>query len=85
MVRQEVGHNIIKNYYMTETKITILHEGHEQWETMHIARKWETWEISRHHDDDIEISCEGSDGTAMLFLSQDELKQVIAFLQKQIK
>lgn len=70
---------------MTETKITILHEGHEQWETLQMKFKWETWEITRHHDDDVEISCEDSEGTTCLFLNQDELKQVIAFLQTKVK
>ena len=70
---------------MTETKIEIISEGTE-WESIKIKRKWEAWTIdSADKDGDVEIACEGADGTAMLFLSQDELKQVIAFLQKQIK
>lgn len=68
----------------TESRIKILHEGTD-WERLEIKRRWETWEVSRCHDGDIEISCEGSDGTAMLFLSQEELKEFIAFLQKNVK
>jgi hypothetical protein len=65
-------------------EITIRHEGTD-WEIMSIPRKWETWEIHQHNDGDVEISCEGSDGNAMLFLSQDELKVLIAFLQTKVK
>jgi len=69
---------------MTTERIKILHEG-ESWERLQIERRLETWEVSQCLDGDVEISCDGSDGTTCLFLSQDELKQVIAFLQKQVK
>jgi len=64
--------------------IKIFSEG-EAWETLHIRRKWQSWEIQQCHDGDVEISCEGTEGTNSLFLSQDELKQVIAFLQSKVK
>lgn len=62
-----------------ENKIKILNEG-EPWETLQIGRKVETWEIRKHQDGDIEISCAGDDGDKYLFLSQDGLKKVIEFL-----
>jgi len=65
-------------------QIQIFNEG-EPWETLRIHRKWETWEIEQCTDSDIEITCEGTDGRTTLFLSQDELKEVIAFLQSKVK
>lgn len=69
----------------TESRIKILHEKHPDWERLEIKGKWETWEVSHCHDGDVEISCEGSDGSACLFLTQEELKQFIAFLQSKVK
>lgn len=68
-----------------ESKIQILHEGHEQWEALHIEQKWDTWEISQHSDGDVEIRCEDDEGSKTLFLTQEELKQVIKFLQSKVK
>lgn len=66
-------------------EIQILHEGHEQWETLQVECRFETWQISQHRDGDVEICCDSSDGTKLLFLNQDELKRVIAFLQSKVK
>lgn len=66
-------------------KITILHEDVPQWRTLQMAYPRETWEISQHSDGDVEISCNDEDSTKFLFLKQDELKQVIAFLQTKVK
>ena len=65
-------------------RIQIFNEG-TPWECLRIQRKWETWEIEQCTDSDVEITCQGTDGTATLFLSQDELKEVIAFLQSKVK
>ncbi len=65
-------------------EITILNEG-EAWESLHIRRRWETWEIHQWHDGDVEISCERDEGTSSLILSQEELKKIIAFLQSKVK
>ena len=66
-------------------KIQILHEGHEQWEILRITRTWETWEIQQLHDGDVEICCDSEESCKSLFLSQDELKRVITFLQSKVK
>jgi len=56
------------------------------WEQIKIVGRWATWTIdSVDHQGDVDISCEENDDERSLFLSQDELKEVIAFLQKQIK
>jgi hypothetical protein len=65
-------------------QIQIFHEG-KPWECLRIQTKWETWEIGQCTDSDIEITCEGTDGITTLFLSQDELKEVVAFLQSKVK
>jgi hypothetical protein len=66
-------------------EIQILNQG-ESYETLHIRRRWSTWEIQQDYAGDVEISCEESGACAAhLSLSQDELKQVIAFLQSKIK
>lgn len=65
-------------------EIKILSEG-ESWETLQIKNTWETWEITQCNDGDVEISCESDDGTTLLFLSQEEIKQVITFLQSKVK
>lgn len=66
-------------------EIKVLHEGHDQWETLQFKFKWETWEITQHSDGDVEISCDDDEGTKCLFLNQEELKQVITFLQSKVK
>ena len=66
-------------------QIQILNQG-ESYETLHIRRRWSIWEIQQDHDGDVEISCEESGACAAhLMLSQDELKQVIEFLQSKVK
>ena len=66
-------------------EIKILNEG-ESWESLHIRRTWSTWEIQQYDDGDVEISCDEAGACAAhLSLSQDELKQVIAFLQSKVK
>lgn len=65
--------------------VELLNEGTD-WESIQIKRKWEVWTIDlADKDQDVAISCEGSDSTAILYLSQEELKEVVAFLQRQIK
>jgi hypothetical protein len=64
-------------------EIKILSEG-ETWETLQIRSTWDTWEITKCQDGDIEISCDNDEGTTMLLLNQTELKQLIAFLQSKV-
>jgi hypothetical protein len=72
----------------TQPKMTTLFEG-TNWETLKIESKWATWTIDKMDGDgDVEIMCDSSDRFSTpnsLFLTQDELKLVIAFLQKQVK
>lgn len=70
---------------MTQSRIR-MRGNPEVWEQLEIVGRWSTWTIdSVGHQGDVDISCEEGNDTHSLFLSQDELKEVIAFLQKQIK
>ena len=55
------------------------------WNSMSIQGKWSTWNIDSYPDGDVEIECDNSNGSEHLILNQDELKQVIKFLQSKIK
>jgi hypothetical protein len=70
---------------MTQPKMTIINEGTD-WEMLKMEGKWATWTIDKmDRDGDVEIMCEdATTGSNSLFLTQDELKLVIAFLQKQV-
>lgn len=72
----------------TQPKMTTVNEGTD-WEMLQMTGKWATWTIDKiDRDGDVEIMCEPSDTSSTsnsLFLTQDELKLVIAFLQKQVK
>lgn len=70
---------------MTTERIKIHNEGQE-WEMMEINSRWAQWTIeSAGVEGDVTIECFEDNNTSHLSLSQDELKQVIAFLQKQVK
>jgi len=71
---------------MTQPKMTIINEGTD-WEMLQMEGMWATWTIDKmDRDGDVEIMCEDkTSGSNSLFLTQDELKLVIAFLQKQVK
>ena len=63
----------------------ILHENTE-YETLEIKQKYNEWNINRLCDEVI-IECWDDDGngSTALVLNQEELKTLVAFLQKQIK
>ena len=70
---------------MVAERMKIHNEGHE-WEMMEINSRWAQWTIeSAGVGGDVVIECCEDNSTSYLSLTQDELKQVIAFLQKQIK
>jgi hypothetical protein len=71
---------------MTSERIKIHNEGCE-FEMLEINTKWEQWTIdSAGVGGDVVIECYSrQDGAFYLSLSQDELIQVVSFLQKQIK
>jgi hypothetical protein len=60
-------------------------EGSE-YESLMIKGKWNEWNIcSADRGGDVEISVDGDDGSKCVYLSQEELKVLVEFLQKQIK
>ena len=70
---------------MTKIKSKI-YKSISEWNSMEIKQTWSTWNISSHPDGDVEIECYTDDNrTEVLILNQDELRQVIAFLQTKLK
>jgi hypothetical protein len=70
---------------MTQSRIQMIGDP-AHWEQLKIVGRWTTWTIdSVDHQGDVDISCEEDGDERSLFLSQDELKEVVAFLQRQIK
>ena len=62
-----------------------LSEG-SKFESLVLEKKFENWEIySVDSDDEVQISVDSVEGTKCLYLSQDELKVLIEFLQRQVK
>lgn len=60
-------------------------EGSE-YESLMIKGKWDEWNIeSADSGSGVEISVHGDDGSKCVYLSQEELKVLVEFLQKQIK
>jgi hypothetical protein len=63
----------------------IKYQDHPEWDRIDIEQKWSEWIIEGCLDGDVEFSCHSNDsGINSLFLNQDELKQVIEFLQSKI-
>jgi hypothetical protein len=57
-----------------------------EYESLILKGKWNEWNIySADRSGDVEISVDGDDGSKCVSLSQDELKVLVEFLQKQIK
>ena len=70
---------------MEQSRITVISPDTE-WEMMQIRGLWTTftWN-SKDKEGDVELSCESNEnGTETLYLNQDEIKQLITFLQKQV-
>jgi hypothetical protein len=54
-------------------------------ESIHIEDENSQWDVSPMDvDGDVRIDCTHSHGTASIFLRQEELREVIVFLQKQL-
>jgi len=71
---------------MAQERIKInKYESNPEWDNLEINDKGEEWTISSHSDGDVEIECFDTDGHRYLFLNQDELKQVIEFLQSKVR
>jgi hypothetical protein len=58
------------------------YEDHPEWDRINIKYKWSEWCIESCKDGDISIECLTDDGSSTLFLNQDEVKQLIEFLQE---
>lgn len=59
------------------------YKDHPEWDRINIKQTSSEWCIDGCKDGDVEFSCHPHEsGTCSLFLNQDELKQVIEFLQE---
>lgn len=71
---------------MTQSRIQRVGDPAYGWEQLQIVDRSDTWTINPVNSlGDVWIECEEDDATHTQYLTQDELKEVIAFLQKQIK
>jgi hypothetical protein len=59
------------------------YEGKPEWDRIDIQQELSQWSIRGYSDGDVGIECVFL-GTETLFLNQDELKQVIEFLQSKL-
>ena len=71
---------------MTKERLQITkYENNPEWDRMDINQKYSDWCIEGHSDGDVEIECFTNDGSNSLILNQEELKQLIEFLQSKVK
>ena len=72
---------------MTQSRVQITDMGDPAWgEQLTIVGKYSTWTIdSADPQGSVDITCDEDYTNHYLYLSQDELKEVIEFLQKQVK
>lgn len=62
------------------------YENNPEWNSMEIFQKCSNWHISSHNDGDVEIELWTiHNGSEVLILNQDELRQMIAFLQTKLR
>lgn len=71
---------------MANERIKIIkYESTPAWDTLEIKSKWSEWAISSDSNNDVEIMCDDLGVSSnCLILNQDELKQVIEFLQSKV-
>ena len=69
---------------MSKLEIT-KYETNPEWDRIDIKQTSSEWCIESYLDGDVSIECSTDDGSNTLFLNQDELKQVIEFLQSKVK
>jgi hypothetical protein len=69
----------------TERLKVTKYENTPEWNSLTVTQKWSTWTMDESFDGDVELCCSSSEGDTSLFLNQDELKQVIEFLQSKVK
>ena len=71
---------------MTDERIQIIkYKNNPEWNVLEINTKNTQWSISSHLDGDVDIECYNFNTYgSVLILNQDELKQVIEFLQSKV-
>jgi len=69
----------MRNFTVTKYK------DNPEWDRIDIKLRFEEWSIDSTSGGDIEIMCSDIHGNHSLFLNQDELKQLIEFLQSKVK
>jgi len=68
-----------------ERFVVTKYENNPDWDRIDIKYRWSEWTIDGCLDGDVEIHCCHDNEACSLFLNQDELKQVIEFLQSKVK
>ncbi len=61
------------------------YENNPEWDRIDIKQKWSEWSIESHLGEEVIVTCSPNDGENHLFLNQEELKQVIEFLQSKVR
>ena len=70
---------------MTEERFKVTkYEDHPDWDRIDIKQRWSEWTIDGCLDGDVEIHCSSDNNSCSLFVNQDELKQLIEFLQSKV-
>jgi hypothetical protein len=69
---------------MSKLEIT-RYENNPEWDRIDVKTKWADWTIESYPQDYVSIVCNIGRGPEHLFLDQEELKQVIEFLQSKVK
>ena len=69
---------------MSKLQIT-RYEDRPEWDRIEVKNKWADWTIESYSDGDVSIECNIGRGGECLILNQEELKQVIEFLQSKVK
>lgn len=69
---------------MSKLEIT-RYEDRPEWDRIDVKTKWADWTIESYSDGDVSIECNIGRGSECLVLNQDELKQLIEFLQTKVK
>lgn len=63
---------------------THTYENNPEWNSLEINQSC-NWHMSSLPNGEVEIACYTDNGSEHLYLDQNELKQVIAFLQTKVK
>jgi hypothetical protein len=69
---------------MSKLEIT-RYENNPEWDRIDVKTKWADWTIESSSTDHVSIACDTGNGDENLILNQEELKQLIEFLQSKVK